>query len=581
MTIIHCYLNGENFEVTGTGYEPKGEIKNANSETVNKDSLLDNKVFILDGFLASTGKINPPDKHHPSWYPVGDPTECAFSTLILKAGYTTEEIESEYKRVQLFPFDSDRKRISIVRAHNGKHISFVKGSIESVLEICTSAIVKNQIMPLTKEMVTEFLETSKIHASKAERVIALGYKDLPLKESHTIDEAEKEIVFAGFVTMIDPPHEQVKEALEMAFNAGMRVIMITGDNEITAQAVANQIAMFNKDGSLPEVINDKKLQSLDDESIKNYLKSKALIFSRVSPDEKFKIISLLEEMGDVVAVTGDGVNDTLSLKKADIGIAMGLNGSKVAQEAASMVLLNDDFSTIVQAIQEGRSIYNNLKKIVLANLIGNLAELVCVLTGFVMAFWHLLPPIYAVHILMIDLIGNMLPLLMLTFDQPEGNIMLIPPRKKGEMLDFKNLMIVLYSGIMKGAISVGVYFLSFNYHSGSPIQCQIAVTSTMCSIILCQFINIFSSRTSRTIFTSYFFSNRQLFLGIGISMLFMIFISYSPLLNKLVHTGPLSVNDWIYEVAGAGVYLLFFELIKAFQSKKQPFMKTKLLQYGS
>ena len=562
MTITHCYLNGENYTITGTGYEPTGEILDVDSHVLNKDNLEDLKVFFLNGYLSSTGKINPPDKYHPTWYPIGDPTECAFSTLILKAGYDLEDIALGYKRLQLFPFDSVRKRVSIIREHKGKHISFIKGSIESILEASTTLIVNGEEKELTASDKKHFLEIAEVHAAEAKRVIAIAYKDLPTKDKYTIEEAETNIVFAGFVVMIDPPHEQVAEAIATAFGAGMKVIMITGDNEITAKAIANQIGMFNADKTLPEVINDQTLKGMSDADIKKRLGARTLIFSRVSPDEKLKIISLLKKRGDVVAVTGDGVNDTLSLKKADIGIAMGLKGSKVAQEAASMVLLNDDFSTIVVAIQEGRTIYNNLKKNVLANLIGNMAELTVILLGFVGAFWHLQMAIFAVHILLIDLIGNMLPLLMLSFDPAEGDLMHKPPRKQDEMLNKKNLIIILYSGIIKGSISFGAYLLSYWFHAGEQFQHEKAVTVTMTSIIVCQFVNIFSSRTTKSIFTSYFFSNKYLFIGVGSSLIFVLLASYVPIFNEYLHTGPLSLMDWGFVMGGATLYLAVFEVIK-------------------
>ena len=573
MTIIHCYLNGENYTITGTGYEPKGEILNNDHTVLNIDNLEELKVFFLNGYLSSTGKINPPDKYHQTWYPIGDPTECAFSTLILKAGYDLETIASDYKRLQLFPFDSVRKRVAIIREHKDKRISFVKGSIESILEVANSHITNHEVKPLTEADKKHFLEIAEVQAAEAKRVIAIAYKDLPVQEQYTIEDAETNIVFAGFVAMIDPPHEQVKEAIATAFNAGMKVMMITGDNEVTARAIAGLIGMLNADGSVPEVINDQQMKGMSDEAISKQLAARTLIFSRVSPDEKLKIISLLKDLGNVVAVTGDGVNDTLSLKKADIGIAMGLKGSKVAQEAASMVLLNDDFATIVVAIKEGRTIYNNLKKNVLANLIGNLAELTVVLLGFVAVFYNLPIAIYAVHILLIDLIGNMLPLLMLSFDPAEGDLMNKPPRKQGEMLNKKSFITILYSGIIKGCISFVAFLLSYWHHAGEQFQHEKAVTVTMASIIVCQFINIFSSRTTKTIFTNYFFSNKQLFIGIGSSILFMILISYIPILNEYLHTGPLSMMDWLYVMVGAAIYLAVFEVIKLITAGKAGHIK--------
>ena len=306
-----------------------------------------------------------------------------------------------------------------------------------------------------------------------------------------------------------------------------------------------------------------------DADIKKALLQRTLVFSRVSPDDKLKIVTLLKEMGEVVAVTGDGVNDTLSLKKADIGVAMGQKGSKVAQEAAAMVLLNDDFSTIVKAIKEGRTIFDNIRKNVVATLASNTAELVCVLYGFVGVYFHQPIAILAIHILLIDLIGEMLPLLMLTFDQANENIMKAPPRKKGQLLNRSVMFQVLSSGVVRGLLAVTVFNFAFNFHKGETDQHATAVTGTFITIILTQFINIFCIRTKNSVFSGFLFSNKNLLWSMLISLCAMLLIIYSPFFNLYLHTGPLTIKDWSLSLAACVIYLIGFELIKMKKMKNE------------
>ena len=349
MTITGCYFNAMTFSVSGLGYMPKGEILNEEGTVLKKESLGDLKIFFLSGFLSSTGKINPPDSYHQGWYCIGDPTEAAFATLALKADFTLEEIEKDYPTIKSFSFDSFRKRAAIIRKHNQKNISFVKGSIESLLNVSTKIIDNNNVKELTQTHKNEILSMSAAFAANALRIIAIAYKDLDDKENYTLEDAEQNLTFAGFVTMLDPPHPEVKTAIESVFKAHLKVFMITGDNEITAKAIAQRIGLMNPNNEFPEVINGTALQKMSDEQVCLSFNKRAVIFSRVSPDDKFRIVDLLKKQGEIVAVTGDGVNDTLSLKRADIGVAMGQSGSKVAQEAANIILLDDNFSTIVLA----------------------------------------------------------------------------------------------------------------------------------------------------------------------------------------------------------------------------------------
>ncbi len=382
MTITSAFFEGENYKITGTGYNPGGEIFEESGRVMNPNTLGDQKILFLAGFLSSTGSVNAPDEFHNDYYALGDPTEAAFATLLMKAGFKPEEVLAAYPRIRLFPFDSERKRISIIREHRGKRISFVKGSIESLLPLCAGQCVDGSVKPMAERDREELLAVSRAYSAQALRVIAIAYRDLSADEELTQQTAESNLVFSGFVTMIDPPREEVKAAVAAAHTAGIRTMMITGDHEATARTIAIAIGM--QDG-LPQpiqVINRDKLVAMDDAALSEVLASRSVVFSRVSPDEKLRIVGTLQKRGDVVSVTGDGVNDTLSLKRADIGVAMGHNGSKVAQEAASLVLLDNSFATIVAAIREGRTIFRNLQTNVIATLSSNFTELLCVLAGF-------------------------------------------------------------------------------------------------------------------------------------------------------------------------------------------------------
>ncbi|HEY5509285.1 MAG TPA: cation-transporting P-type ATPase, partial [Paludibacter sp.] len=541
MTITGCCFDGKIFSVSGLGYEPVGEITDEQAKVLKKDSLGDLKIFFLSGFLSSNGKVSPPDKNHPSWYSIGDPTETSFSTLAMKAGFKLEEIEKDYPLVKAFAFDSFRKRATIIRQHKHKVISFVKGSIESVLEVSTKTITNGKVSELTDAMKKDLLAKAATFSEQALRVIAIAYKDLETKKDYSVEDAEKDLVFAGFVTMLDPPHKEVKTAIASVFKAHIKVFIITGDNEVTAKAISKNIGLMNEGDEYPVVIKGADLPKLTDKALKDVFQNRALIFSRVTPDDKFRIVDLLMKQGEVVAVTGDGVNDTLSLKRADIGVAMGKNGSKVAQEAAGMILLDDNFSTIVVAIKEGRTIFRNLEKTIKTNLSCNIAELVCVLFGFAGLFMGIATPIFAVQILLIDMVGAMFPLIMLTYDPPEKSIMENPPRSPKDKILTKEAMIgIAFSGIVMGLVAYCAFLFSIYIHPHGATNYERAITVTFVSIIFGQYANILSRRTYGNALGKYLFSNKKLLLAFAISVFCVLLIVYIPFFNLYFHTSTLS-----------------------------------------
>jgi len=563
MTITGCYFDGKTFSVSGLGYEPVGDITDDQNKVLKKDSLGDLKIFFLSGFLSSKGKVSPPDKNHHSWYSIGDPTETSFSTLVMKAGFKLEGIEKDYTLVKAFAFDSFRKRATIIRKHKHKVISFVKGSIESILEVSTKTISNGKVSELTKAQKKEILSMVATFSEQALRVIAIAYKDLETKKDYSVEDAEKDLTFAGFVTMLDPPHKEVKAAIASVFKAHLKVFMITGDNDVTANAISKNIGLMNEGDEYPVVIKGADLPKMTDKQLKKVFQNRALIFSRVSPDDKFRIVDLLMKQGEIVAVTGDGVNDTLSLKMADIGIAMGKNGSKVAQEAANMILLNDNFSTIVVAVKEGRTIFRNLEKTIKINLASNVAELTCVLIGFVGVFMGIATPILAIQILLIDIVGEMIPLIMLTYDPPEKSIMENPPRNpKDKILTKKAMIGIAFSGIVIGLVAYGAFLISFFIIPDRSNHYERAITITFVSIIFSQYANILSRRTYGNALGKYLFSNRNLLLAFAASIFCILLIVYIPTFNLYFHTSTLNALDWTLPLAAWAICLSIFEIGK-------------------
>lgn len=568
MTITAAYFEGKNFKVSGTGYNPTGQIFDEAGNPLHPENLGDQKILFLSGFLSSTGTVNPPDAFHEDFYALGDPTEAAFATLLMKAGFAPNTVVEQYPRIKLFPFDSERKRVSVVREHKGKRISFVKGSIETLLPLCTKQRVRGEERVLSEAERGELLAVSRAYSAQALRVIAIAYRDLPQNSELNLQTAESDLVFSGFVTMIDPPRDEVKAAVSAAHGAGIRTVMITGDHPATARSIAVDIGMETGMQQPIAVINRDALQAMGENDLQDALAARSVVFSRVAPDEKLKIIEALQKRGDVVAVTGDGVNDTLSLKRADIGVAMGSGGSKVAQEAASLVLLDNSFATIVGAIREGRTIFRNLQTNVIATLSSNLTELFCVLAGFALIPFGFPQVILPVQILLVDLLGEMLPLLMLTYDPATPGIMQLKPRRKGALLDRDRLFTVASTGIIRGLISTLVFIAVFKAHTGQQAAWETGLTSTFVTIVLTQFIGIFLLRGTGRLPGAEIFSNGWLFLGIFLSLAAMLTIVYVPFFNVYLHTHALGWIDYQFIFAGLGTFMILGLLIRF--ARRQP-----------
>jgi Ca2+-transporting ATPase len=561
MTIVKGWADGRSFEVSGEGYDPQGDIFE-NGLAVPDADIESIKQFFQHGLLASNGRTHPPDDQHATWYAVGDPTEAAFMPFSVKACLDPEERLDEFPLVEELSFDSQRKRMTMVREHKGHTIGYMKGAMQSVLAACSAFHHDGKAVPLDDEKREAIAAQVEAYSEESLRVIALAYRDFPKGQlDFPVEETERDFVFAGMVAMLDPPRSGVRDAISEVRRADVRVFMITGDNPITAHAIAERIGMSNG-----PVVTGDELRAMSNADLKTLLGKDSLIFSRVSPTDKFRIVKMLKQMGEVVAVTGDGVNDTLSLKEGHIGVAMGKLGSEVAKEAAEIVLIDDDFSTLVNAVREGRTIFQNLKSVILSSITSNIGELTCVCAGFAGAAFGLPIPVTAVQILSIDLIGEMLPLMSLTFDPPDRRLMRNPPRKLGaHIIDRRRLFELAVFGGLMGLSGYASFFIVL-MTGGSTGTAQAAAFA---GIVLAQYVNILSRRTEETVFTRHLSTNRQLWLALLASSIVVAVIVTIPGVGLWFGFQPMRLEHWIWPIAGALSFLFCFEAKKLLRRRCQ------------
>lgn len=574
MTVKNLWFDGQEYEVTGLGYKPEGDILNQDGNPVSEEKKDELEIMLDAGTMASNAEIHPPDEDNPSWYPIGDPTEAALITLSTKLGTRSPNEDEENPELHEFSFDSERKRMSSIRKFEDGKFLTMKGALNSVLSITKYIYRDGEKVEITEEDKQRLNELNEKYSNNAMRVLAIAYRQLgPDETDYVIEEIERDVVFLGLVAMVDPPKEGVKEAIEDAHKAHINTYIMTGDHAITAKAVADEINL-GTDKETP-VITSQDLQQISDEELKNRMnKNESIIFSRVSPEDKLRIVKNLKAQDQIVAVTGDGVNDAPALKSAHIGVAMGQMGTDVSKETAEMILLDDSYPTLVHAIKEGRKIYNNLKKTVLASLTSNGAELSIVLLGLIGAAvfgWPI--PILAIQILSIDLLAEILPLTALTFDPASEELMTTPPRDRDEHIINKSSTIeVVFLGVLMGGlafINYGLFVTSIeNKLTESHTLYSRATTITYLTIVVCQLLNILSHRYKFTsLLNANLFSNRKMIYSIIISIVLVLGVVYIPGLNSYLDFAPVPIQDWIRVLSAGGVFLLAFEGIKWYRRR--------------
>ncbi|MGM0628110.1 MAG: cation-translocating P-type ATPase [Candidatus Fermentibacterota bacterium] len=576
MTVTTVWFDGREYRVTGIGYEPEGEILGPDGKPLDQAGIDEIEIMMDAATMASNAEIHPPDGEHSGWYPIGDPTEAALVACSTKLGTRSPTEDQDNPELHEFPFESERKRMSSVRQFGERRQLALKGATDSVLSISRHIWRDGKAVPITDEDRQRIAELAEGYADRALRVLAIAYR--PLSDSgddYVIEEVERDVVFLGLMCMIDPPKDGVAEAIEACHDARIRVLIMTGDHAITARAVGREIGL-SRDGD-PEVHTGLELSKMDDGELGGILSSgRSLIFSRVNPGHKLRIVKLLQDQGEVVAVTGDGVNDAPALKRAAIGVAMGQTGTDVAKEAARLVLLDDSFPTLVDAVREGRTIYGNLRKTVLASMTTNAAELAVVLfglAGVAMRNWAI--PILALQVLAIDLLAEIMPLTFLTYDPPTPGIMSEPPRKQGQhIMNRGTAREVLLFGLLIGALSFGNYWLymvreGISFASSVSLENPVylrATTMAYLTIAFCQFMNVLSRRHRLTsLFNRNFFTNRVLLASIAGSIALLLLVLGIPQVGRLLYLVMPGPVDWLFVLGAAGVFLAVFESVKAFK----------------
>ncbi|KPK61970.1 MAG: HAD family hydrolase [Planctomycetes bacterium SM23_32] len=577
MTVRRVWFNAKEYEATGIGYEPEGDLLGPDGKPLDREQIDEIEIMMDAATMASNAEIHAPDDEHPGWYPVGDPTEAALITLSTKLGTRSPTEDEENPELHEFPFDAERKRMSSVRQFGEREVLTMKGATEGVLSISKSIYRDGEAVAITEEDKEQVRSANERYSEQAMRVLAIAYRPLePNGEDYVLEEVEKDVIFLGLMGMIDPPKEGVREAVQMTHDAQIRTFIMTGDHARTAQAVGREIGLSGTRRDSP-VITGQQMKEMSDPQLTEVMETyESLIFSRVDPADKLRIVKLLEGQGEIVAVTGDGVNDAPALKRAHIGVAMGQTGTDVAKEAAELVLLDDSFPTLVHAVQEGRTIYDNLRKTVLASMTSNGAELALVLLGLAgVALKNWAIPILAIQILAVDLLAEIMPLTFLAFDPPSDDLMRRPPRSQTEhILNLPSSAEVIFLGLLIGVLgfaNFGLYMLRNDVEltvdavTGGPAAAHYARATTLAylTIAYCQFVNIMSRRTDdATLFRRDFFTNRIL-LGSIVASIGMVFVGvYGPYVSRfLAFAGP-SLTDWLYVWGAALVFLGAWEVLK-------------------
>ncbi len=573
MTVESIFIGKEHYKVSGSGYEAQGDFLNPAGKKIAKSQLEDLKLFFSAGIFASNALINPPDEEHAGWYVLGDPTEGALITLANKAGLSSKDLSQTSPELKEFSFDSARKRMSSVRDYGPDRLRyvFVKGAPESVLDRCEDIWDHGHVRKLTAKDRTFILDINENQAGNAMRNLVLAYKVLPAKtklEKLSMEEAESGLTYLGMVSMIDPLRDEVPEAMDAAHAAHVKVSIITGDFATTAEAIAKRARLAYGDEKLI-VITGEELRNLDDARLLQLLIRGGTVFSRVSPEDKLRIVELVKSHGIIVAVTGDGINDAPALKRADIGVAMGVTGTDVAKQSAEIVLLDDSFKTLVKAIQQGRVIFANIKKIALMCFVANASELFVNLASLAGALIFGAPlALSVILILAIDLIAELFPVAALGWDIADHELMDEPPRDpKVHILNKSSIIDILFRGLIIGGLAY-LNFVWFFYRSGNTPSDVLggstlhagAMTITYVTIVMCQWVNILQSRTAKGIFTRYQFHNKRLWVAFAFSLICVLNIIYNPLITPYFGTASLTVADWAYTLGAAGLFLLIREV---------------------
>lgn len=561
MTVTRAYVDGKVLEVSGTGYEPKGELT-FEGKPVTEEDFPSLKTMTSIATLVNDADL---DTDENGYRIIGDPTEGALLTFAGKQGIEETDLEGRFPRLKEIPFDSTRKMMTTFHENffEGKVSSFTKGAPDVILKRCNRIVQNGQVVELTEDLRQEVLSTNSMFAKSALRVLAYAYNNYDsIPEDVSSESIEKDMIFVGLSGMIDPARPEVKEAIKQCKSAGIVPVMITGDYLETAVAIAEELGILH-DGEV--AMMGEELNNKSPEEIREIVK-KTRVFARVSPENKVQIVTALKENGEITAMTGDGVNDAPAIKKADIGIAMGITGTDVAKNTAEVILTDDNFATIVGAVEEGRIIYANIKKFVTFLLSCNIGEVLVVFLSIIM---NLPAPFLPIQLLWLNLVTDSFPALALGVEKGEAETMLEPPRDPKEpILDRKVSITLIIQSIAITIATLGVYMYALKTHGRTGDGLLYSRTMAFTTLIFAELFRSFSSRSiDDTLFKLGFFSNKRLNQAVLFSLFLTLLVLYVPFLEDLFHLVDLNMNDWLIVLGASFIPLVLGEIQKMLRFK--------------
>ncbi len=559
MTVRRVFDIDNEYEVSGSGYETVGKLS-VNGKEIEKTNNLEKILQI--SLLCNDSKL---DKEEDKI--IGDPTEGALLVLSAKAGYETKNPEETYPQLNEYTFDSTRKMMTSINEIDGKNIVLTKGATDQLIKICNRISIDGEVRKITEKDKEMILKQNEVYSKQAYRVLGFAYSETDTPKSMDL---EKDLIFVGMVAMIDPPREEAKDAIAVCHKAGIRVMMITGDHITTAKAIAGELNIL-KEGGL--ALSGEDTRDMSDEEFEEAI-MKCDVFARSTPTDKIKIVEVLQKHGEVVAMTGDGVNDSPALKQAEIGVAMGITGTEVSKEASNMILTDDNFTSIVSAVEEGRTIYSNIRKFTVFLVSCNIGEILLILMAMIFSFLFKDPntgdtllPLLAIHLLWINLMTDSFPAFALGMEKAEANIMDQAPRDTKEKLLNKDTLIKVViqgSGLMLAGLTA--FYLGLRVLPGATVEQ--AITMAFLTVVSGELLRAFSARSEiKFIFQYNPFSNKFLNYSVFISIGLVLALIYIPFTAKIFSLEALTIPELLIAMALGFVPLLFAELTKIFKIK--------------
>jgi potassium/sodium efflux P-type ATPase len=564
MTVRDIWVARNRVKVAGVGYEPQGTFSpDPNGQPWEKDLL-----WLMEAAACcNNARVNPPSIDHPTWTSLGDQTEAALKVAAMKAGVKEDTMNRFLRRVHEIPFDARRKRMTTIHREVNQEIAFVKGAPREVLQLCTQISLRGEVVPLTNDLRAEIMSANDEYARGALRVLALARRELPPRSgAYLAENIERDLVFLGLMAMMDPPRPQVEEAVRICREAHIRIVMITGDYGLTAESLARRVGMLTTKN--PTILTGAELDELTDSALQEILK-KEVLCARMAPEHKMRLVSAFQQRGEVVAVTGDGVNDAPALRKADVGISMGIVGTDVAKEAADIILTQDDFGAITAAIEEGRGVFDNIRKFITYIFSSNIPEL---MPFIVKANFPAIPLALSVRqILAIDLGTDMFPALALGMEKPEPDVMQKPPRPRHQpLLDQSLITRAVWLGMIEAALCFTGFFAVYAFagyadeiefpflanllHIPENLKWRmsredadtLASTVYYTGLVMAQIGNAFACRSDRARSSNLgWFSNKYLMTGILIELAGIVGIIYIPFVATIFSHADLSIWMWM------------------------------------